>query len=56
MSLERSCARLLTPQAAWVHQIHAAGGVGGYTTMMMAFVRSLCCVLRSRVVVFTYRM
>jgi len=24
---------------AWVHQIHAAAGVGGSTTMVMVFVR-----------------
>ena len=35
---EKVCARLPTPQAAWVHQIHAAGGVGGFTTMVMVFV------------------
>jgi len=35
---EMVCARLPTPQAAWVHQIHAAGGVGGFTTMVMVFV------------------
>jgi len=27
------------PRAAWVHQIHAAAGVGGSTTMVMVFVR-----------------
>jgi len=31
--------RLPTPRAAWVHQIHAAAGVGGSTTMVMVFVR-----------------
>ena len=36
---ERSCARPPTPQAAWVHQIHAAGGVSGSTTMVMVFGR-----------------
>ena len=35
----RTCARLPTPQAAWVHQIHAAGGASGSTTMVMVFVR-----------------
>jgi hypothetical protein len=34
----RTCARLPTPQAAWVHQIHAAGGVSGSITMVMVFV------------------
>ncbi len=28
----------LRPQAAWVHQIHAAGGTSGSTTMVMVFV------------------
>ena len=37
-SLEKSCARPPTPQAAWVHQIHAAWGVGDSTTMVMVFV------------------
>ena len=36
---EKACARPPTPQAAWVHQIHAAGGVCGITTMVMVFVR-----------------
>jgi hypothetical protein len=36
--LERTCARPPTPQAAWVHQIHAAGGASGFNTMMMLFV------------------
>ena len=44
-SLEKSCTRSPTPQAVWVHQIHAACGVGGSATMVMVFVRSLCCVL-----------
>ena len=35
---ERSCARPPTPQVAWVHQIHAAGGAIGSTTMVMVFV------------------
>ncbi len=26
---EHTCTRLPTPQAAWVHQIHAAGGAIG---------------------------
>ncbi len=46
VSLEKSWARPPTPQATWVHQIHAAWGVGGSTTMVMVFVRSLCCVFR----------
>ena len=36
---ERTCARLPTPQAAWVHQIHATGGVSNFTTMVMVFGR-----------------
>jgi len=37
---EKVCARPPTPQAAWVHQIHVAGGVGGFTTMVVVvFVR-----------------
>jgi hypothetical protein len=39
-------ARPLTPRAAWIHQIHAAGGVGRSNTMVVVFVVWLCCVLR----------
>jgi hypothetical protein len=41
---ERTCARPPTPQAAWVHQIHAAGGTSGSTTMVMVvcLVGDLC--------------
>jgi len=35
---EHTCTSLPTPQAAWVHQIHAAGGASGSTTMVMVFV------------------
>jgi hypothetical protein len=28
-ALEQTCARPPTPQAVWVHQIHAAGGASG---------------------------
>jgi len=38
-ALEKTCARPPTPQAAWVHQIHIAGGVSGFTTMVIVFVR-----------------
>jgi len=38
VALERACARLPTPQAAWVHQIHAAGGASGSNIMVMLFV------------------
>ena len=34
----RTCARPPTPQAAWIHQIHAAGGASGSNTMVMLFV------------------
>jgi hypothetical protein len=55
MPLEQKCARPPTPQpqAACVHQNHAAGGVGGSTTMVVVFVVRLFCVLRSRLVVVT---
>jgi hypothetical protein len=36
------CGRPPAPPAAWIHQIHAAGGVGGSITLVMVFVRSLC--------------
>ena len=38
MALERICARPPTPQAACVHQIHAAGGASGSNTMVILFV------------------
>ena len=38
MALEQTCARLPTPQAAWVHQNHATGGASGSNTMVMLFV------------------
>ena len=41
-AMEQTFARLPTPQAAWVHQIHAAGGASSSITMVMVFVRSLC--------------
>jgi hypothetical protein len=37
-ALERTCARPPTPQAAWVHQIHAAGGASSSNIMVMLFV------------------
>ena len=37
-ALEWTCARLPTPWAVWVHQIHATGEVSGSTTMVMVFV------------------
>jgi hypothetical protein len=36
---EKVCARPPTPGAVWIHQIHAAGGVCGSTTMMVVSVR-----------------
>ena len=41
-ALTKVCARLPTPRAAWIHQIHAAGGVGGSTTMDHG--GGVCCV------------
>ena len=38
MALERTCARPPTPEAIWVHQIHAAGGASGSNTMVILFV------------------
>jgi hypothetical protein len=35
---EKICGRPPTPPAAWIHQIHAAGGASGSTTMVMLFV------------------
>jgi hypothetical protein len=31
------------PQAAWIHQIHAAGGMGGSTTMALVFIGLVMC-------------
>ena len=42
-TLELTCARPPTPQAAWIHQIHAAGEVSCSNTMVMLFV--MVCVL-----------
>ena len=33
----QTCVRPPTSQAAWVHQIHAAGGASSSTTMLMVF-------------------
>ena len=38
----KNCGRPPNPRAVWVHQIHAAVGVGGSTTMVMVFVRLVC--------------
>ena len=40
-ALEKICARTPAPRAASIYQIHAAGGLGGSTTMVMVVVRSL---------------
>ena len=37
---EKVCARPPTPQAAWVHQIHAAGGENG--SIMVGMFMCLC--------------
>jgi len=34
-AMEKVCARPSTPQAAWVHQIYAARGVGGFIAMVV---------------------
>jgi hypothetical protein len=39
-STKPNCPRPPTHQAAWIHQIHAAGGASGSITMVMVFVRS----------------
>ncbi len=44
-ALTKVCARLPAHRAAWNHQIHAAGGVGGSTTMVVVFVACLCDVV-----------
>jgi hypothetical protein len=46
-ALEQTCARPPNFQAAWIHQIHAAGGGGGSATMVMVFARSFMLFVRS---------
>ena len=41
---------------SWIHQIHAAGGASGSTTMVMMFVLLFVLVVWSRLVVVTYLM
>jgi hypothetical protein len=36
-AMEKVCARPPTPQAASIHQIHAAEGAVGFTTMVAVF-------------------
>ena len=42
-ALEQTCARPPNPQAAWIHQIHAAGGTAGSTTMAAVFIGLVVC-------------
>jgi hypothetical protein len=41
-TLEQTWARPPTPQVVWVYQIHAAGGVGDSTTMVVMVVFDVC--------------
>jgi hypothetical protein len=41
--LDNTCTRPPARQAAWIHQIHAAGGPSGSITMVVVFVGCLCC-------------
>jgi hypothetical protein len=38
VALAKICGRPPAPPAAWIHQIHAAGGASGSTTMVMLIV------------------
>ena len=42
---ENTCARPPAPWLAWIYQIHAAGGIGGSTTMVVVFIVCLCVVV-----------
>jgi hypothetical protein len=42
-ALELTCARRPNPQAVWIHQIHAAGGAGGFTTMVAVIIGLVVC-------------
>jgi hypothetical protein len=55
---EKLCERPPTPPAAWIHQIHAAGGVSDSITMVNGDGVCLLFVLfvSSRLVVITRRM
>ncbi len=53
---EKSCPRPPAPPAAWIHQIHTAGGASSSITMVMVFVCCLCFFVPSRLVVVTRRM
>jgi hypothetical protein len=50
--VEKICGRPSAPPAAWIHQIHAAGGASGAITMVMVFVRSLCFLCGFRLVTY----
>ncbi len=39
ISLGKICARTPIPWVAWIHQIHAAGGMGGSATKVVVFGR-----------------
>jgi hypothetical protein len=54
--LEKSCGRPPTPPAAWIYQIHTAGGASGSTTMVMLFVMLFVLFVPSRLVVISHRM
>jgi hypothetical protein len=43
VALEQTCARPPKPQAVWIHQIHAAGGMGGSATMVAVFIGLVVC-------------
>ncbi len=42
-ALAQTCARPPISQVAWIHQINAAGGMGGSTTMVAVFIRLVVC-------------
>ena len=44
VGIRKICARSPAPWAAWIHQILAAGGGSGYTTMVVMFVVCVLCV------------
>ena len=46
-ALDWTCARLSATQVVWIHQIHAAGGLGSPTTIVVVIVGCLCSVARS---------
>ncbi len=44
VALDNICARVPTPQAAWIHQLHTAGEASGSNPMVVMFVVCFCCV------------